>query len=138
MKPQTHLTLCGQKYYIYRLTVASLLAAVLTFMCFVTFDNHFIRIAYLNKTANKFFIYTIHDVYFPSNTFRTNKPRKSFFFSSFICIHLDTTFETLRFLCEKQNSNVMVRVRVRIRVTQFMMLNVLMYRGKVMLMVMVR
>ena len=62
MKPQTHLTLCGLKYYINPLSVASLLAAVLMFMCFVTFANHFIRITYLNKTANNFSIYTIHDV----------------------------------------------------------------------------
>ena len=133
MKPQTHLTLCGQKYYVNRLTVASSLAAVLTFMCFVTFANHFIRITYLNKTANNCFIYTIHDVRFPSNIFRTNKPCKRFFFSSFLCIHLDTTFETLGFLCENQNSNLTVTVQVRMRVTQFMMFNVLMYTSKVML-----
>ena len=62
MKPQTHQTLCGQKYYINPLPVASLLAAVLTFMCFVIVANHFIPISYLNKTANNFSIYTIHHV----------------------------------------------------------------------------
>ena len=133
MKPQAHLTLYGQKSYINRLTVASCLAAVLTFMYFVTFANHFIRITYLNKTANKFFICTIHDVRFLSNTFETNEPRKRFFLSSLFCMHLDRTFETLCFLCENGKSNVTVSFRVKIRVPQFIMFNVSMYSGKVML-----
>ena len=78
MKPQTDLILCGQKYYTNPLTVPSLLAAVLTFMCFVTFANHFIPITYLNKTANKFSIYTIHDVQCPLKCIMRINSEKAF------------------------------------------------------------
>ena len=42
MKPQTHQTLCGQKYYIHPLSVASLHAGAPTFTCFVTCAKHFL------------------------------------------------------------------------------------------------